>query len=304
MTSPFNKVLITGATGYIGSQLVIYLVRMGVKVHVVTRLGSSLSLLTEVKDEIAIHQHDGSTEGLIKIIREAAPDIIFHLASQFLAQHEPKDVAGLISSNVLFSTQLLEAMVVTGVKRIVNTGTSWQHFKNESRRPVNLYAATKQAFEDILDYYSDAQDIQAITLVLFDTYGPNDPRKKFISLLWESQASQKPLPMSPGQQMLDLVHIDDVIDAFFKAGERLLTVKLRHERYGVSSGRPMQLKELVREFEIVTGSSVPILWGERSYRPREVMTTWTDYSQLPHWQPKHDFASEVAKTNPVGGSSC
>jgi len=291
-----NKVLITGATGYIGSRLAIHLVRMGFEVHVLIRLGSDLSLLKDVTNKISIHQHDGSTEGLIRIMREVAPETIYHLASLFLAHHNSPDVSRLITSNVLFPTQLLEAMVEAGVKQIVNTGTSWQHFNNEQRRPVNLYAATKQAFEDILEYYCDGHKIKAISLILFDTYGPNDPRKKLITLLWETQASQKPLPMSPGEQLIDIVYIDDIINAFLKAGERLQETELKHERYGVSSGCPITLKKLVKEFEKSTGFSVPILWGKRSYRSREVMTTWTKYAKLPNWHPKHDFTNNVILT--------
>jgi nucleoside-diphosphate-sugar epimerase len=199
---------------------------------------------------------------------------VFHLASLFLAQHQPQDVDALILSNVLFSTQLAEAMVANGVRHMVNTGTSWQHFDNQDYNPVNLYAATKQAFEDILAYYADAGMLKVVTLALFDTYGPNDPRRKLVALLRDLARTGQALAMSPGEQLIDLVHIDDVVDAFLLAAQRLPSQPTAYARYGVSSGAPMTLRAFVGVFERVAGTSLAIEWGGRPYRPREVMTPW------------------------------
>jgi nucleoside-diphosphate-sugar epimerase len=293
-----KKALVTGASGYVGSQLAKRLIADGWQVHVVVRPGSDLKLLSGVKDKLTVHQHDGSTQSLIEIVQHAAPDTVFHLASLFLAQHTTDDVSSLIASNVLFSTQLLEAMAVNDIHKLVNTSTSWQYFENQAHRPVNLYAATKQAFEEILEYYCDARNIQAITLALFDTYGPDDPRKKLIALLWQTQASQKLLELSPGEQKLDMVHIDDVTHAFAQAAERMRHLKVRHERYGISSGEPMRLIDLVAAFEQATGEKVPVKWGGRDYRPREVMVPWNQYARMPGWAPLISFAQGIGMTRP------
>jgi nucleoside-diphosphate-sugar epimerase len=212
---------------------------------------------------------------------------VFHLASLFLSQHDAKDVESLIHSNVLFGNQLLEAMRVNEVSRLINTGTSWQHYNNEEYNPVCLYAATKQAFEAILEYYVQACGIKAITFKLFDTYGPNDPRPKLFHLLKKAAASGESLNMSAGEQLIDLVHIEDVIDAYLIAAQRLLNDKvLAHESYAVSSKKPLPLKKLVETFSTATGQNVKVNWGARPYRFREVMTTWRYGISIENWQPK------------------
>src|SRR4051812_1833664 len=96
-----------------------------------------------------VEQFDrGSTERIVARLKACKPDVVFHLASLFVSDHRVQDVQNLVESNLLFGTQLLEAMAQAGVKRIINTGTSWQ-----CPHPFNLYAATKQAFESILGYY-------------------------------------------------------------------------------------------------------------------------------------------------------
>ncbi len=204
--------LVTGATGFVGSHLVRRLLQDGWQVHVLHRATSELPIFSEFADTIK-HVYDGSTDSMMRCVAQAKPDIVFHLASLFLSQHETKDVDSLVLGNVLMGTQLLEAMSVNGVTRIVNTGTSWQHYDNKDYNPVCLYAATKQAFEAILEYYVQACGVRAITLKLFDTYGPDDRRPKLFNLLSDAVKTGVTLNMSEGGQFIDPVFIDDVIDA-------------------------------------------------------------------------------------------
>jgi nucleoside-diphosphate-sugar epimerase len=226
------------------------------------------------------------------------PEIVFHLASLFLPQHQPTDVDRLIQSNVQFGTQLLEVMREKGVKHIVNTGTSWQHHLNISDRATNLYAATKQAFERILDYYTEAYQFSATTLYVFDSYGPNDPRKKLISLLWANAQGQTALEMSLGEQLIDLVHVDDLVRAFVLAAQEQTLKPGQHSRFGLSSGRAMPLKELTELFAASCGVALKINWGGRPYRDREVMKTWTTYTPLPNWAPEIALEQGLPRSTP------
>lgn len=296
--SSFKRALITGATGYIGSNLVHYLVKEGWDTHIITRRNSDLKELDAVLSEITVHHHDGTSSGMVKVMAHAKPEIVFHLASLFLAQHKTEDIEALISSNLVFSTQLVEAMAVNDVQYLVNTGTSWQHYNNEDYNPVNLYAATKQAFEDILAYYIEAHGLKATTLALFDTYGPNDPRAKLIALLWKTAFTQQPLSMSPGEQMIDLVHIDDVMRAYTLAVSSLRHQTVGHTHYGVSSGAPIRLKDLVAVFQEATQTTLPITFGGRPYRPREVMVPWVKHQAVPKWKPQVPFEIGIQQTCP------
>lgn len=291
-----KRALVTGATGYVGSNLVRHLLTLGWDVHIIIRPNSSLKVLEDVLDAIKVHQHDATSHSMVDVLSKANPEIVFHLASLFLAQHKTEDLEALIGSNLLFSTQLVEAMAVTSVKYLINTGTSWQHYNNEDYNPVNLYAATKQAFEDILAYYIEAHGMKVTTLALFDTYGPGDPRPKLISLLWKTAMTQQPLEMSPGEQMIDLVHIADVMRAYTLAAEALQNQSEAHTHYGVSSGSPLRLIDLVAAFQQATQTNLPISFGGRPYRPREVMVPWTNYQTVPGWQVQLSFDEGIQQT--------
>jgi len=224
---------------------------------------------------------------LCRILDEAKPDVVFHLASLFLAEHKPEDVQNLVESNLAFPASLLEAMVKCGLTNLVNTGTSWQYGETGAVRPVNLYAATKQAFEDVIDYYVDAHGLKVITLTLYDTYGPGDTRRKLVNLLLAALRSGEPLLMSPGEQCLDLIHVDDVIEAYRKASEFLLTGSAEgHEHYAVTSGNFYSLKDIVALFEEAAGRKLNIQFGMRPYRRCEVMSPWQGMKVVPGWHPQ------------------
>lgn len=278
------KVIVTGATGFVGSNLVKYLLKKEFQIAVVVREDSNLSNLDGVINDIEIFKYNNVIENLIDFFKDFKPTQVFHLASNFIAEHESNQVDSLIKSNITFGLHMLEAMKETGVKHLINTGTSWQHYNNEDYNPVCLYAATKQAFESLLEYYVKAEDFKVITLKLFDTYGELDTRPKLINLLHKFADEKVELKMSPGEQVLNLVHIADVCDAFYMAYQLVNETDYKGCRsFAVPSEESFKLKEVIKIFEEVSGKRIKIIWGGKPYRNREVMNVWDSGEKLPNW---------------------
>ena len=290
------KIFVTGATGYIGSKLLLRLLASDFEVSIIKRECSDLTLLGPVVEDVSVYEYDGSTQSVIEALQSSTPDIVIHLASLFIAEHKSSDIEDLINSNLMFSTQISEAIKVTDCKYLLNAGTSWEHFESSIYNPTCLYAATKYAYQAILKYYIETGDLSVITLKLFDTYGPDDHRPKLIPFLKKISRDNTELEMSPGGQLIDIVHIDDVLGAFLCAVDRLLEGLVSgHEIYAVSSGSPITVKQLVSEYEKVLESKINIRWGKRPYRDREVMIPWNTGSVLPNWEPSITL-SEGLKT--------
>ncbi len=291
MSRNVSRALVTGATGFVGSNLVGGLLEASWQVSVITRPDSSIEILAPYSSQVDIHVHDGSMKSMSGIVAASKPDVVYHLAAMVSADHREEDIDQMVTSNVLFSTQLAEAMFRNGANRLVNTETFWQHQTGtDDFVPVCLYAATKQGFRDILQYYVHSCHLNAISLVLYDTYGANDPRKKLFSLLKQSVRDGTQLDMTLGEQLVDIVHVDDVVAAYLRAGDMLLEKDHKLETYAVSSGCKMTLRELVERVEREAEVQIKLNWGGKSYRPNEVMTPWQG-EQLPGWQPKVDLAS-------------
>lgn len=281
------RILVTGATGFVGGHLVKRLLQEKHEIHVLTRPSTDLTKFGDELNRVSSHPHYGSTEDMILLVRDAQPDAVIHLASLFLGEHKPDDVDELVASNILLSTQLAEAMAVNGVKLLINVGTSWQHHEDDDYNPVNLYAATKQAFRVLLRYYVEVHQLRVVNLELFDTFGPNDRRGKLFALLDRLRRDGGSIGMSPGAQRLDPVYIDDVSEAFVVALEMLRSGTVQgEETYSVCSDNPIQLRELVGIYEHEIGQTLNIEWGGRAYRAREVMQPWSRGVTLPGWSPR------------------
>jgi nucleoside-diphosphate-sugar epimerase len=281
------RYLISGATGFIGSNIVKRLLNTESQVFLIIRKTSHLNdeMKKIPKENIFIFDDNESDFDLF--LKTHTPDIFIHLASLYITQHKKEDIKKLIDSNITYSTILTDAVIRSGCKKIINTGTSWQNFNNEPYNPVCLYAATKEAFQKVLDFYAKSQDVNVITLKLFDTYGLNDSRKKLISTLIESSKCSAQVEMSPGEQEIDLVYIDDVVDAFLAAIELIIKpTKTNHLIYGISSENPITLRNLVGIIDSISNQKLKISWGARNYRDREVMHTWKNFNRLPNWKPK------------------
>ena len=211
--------------------------------------------------------------------------MVFHLAAAVITNNQPEQIPVLIQSNIQFYTEVLEAMCHCDTRQFVGTGTYWQNYNSTTYNPVDLYAATKEASEKILQYYVDAHHFRAITLRLFDVYGEDDKRPKLWNLLRDIAGTEKMIDVSPGEQYLDLVHISDVCTAYEAAFNLLDSdLSVKNEVYGVSTGELHTLKEIISFFQSVLGKTIHVNFGKRPYKEREVMKPMREYKILPNWQ--------------------
>ena len=122
-----------------------------------------------------------------------------------------------------------------------------------------------------------------LTLKLTDTYGPADRRGKLVSALLQAQREGRRLDLSPGEQTLNLLHVDDVLSGSRAALDRIRAVPPHtREAFALRGPETLSLRDLVARIERLGARPVPVAWGARPYRPREVMRPWIG-SLLPGW---------------------
>lgn len=279
------RTLVTGGTGFIGGRFVASLAEAGADVHVLVRDGSPAVLPRGA----TVHRFRDAVVEVPEIVRDVAPEAVIHLATLFAAQHRPEQIRSMIESNVTFGTVVAEACVRTGA-RLVHATSAWQHVGGAEYLPVSLYAATKQAFVDVVEYYVSAEGLRAAEVCLFDTYGPADPRRKLVSLLLTHARSGEPLAMSSGRQLIDLTHVDDVVAAL------RLAASGAHDggRLVARSGRPISVRELAGTVREVTGAALNTLWDARPDRPREMYTDWLVRGDTTSWRPSTTLDTGLA----------
>ena len=289
------KILVTGATGFIGQNLVSSLVDDNYTVYAIVREHSKLS---KIDSRINIFRYNGNIESLIEFFQKEKFDGIVHLASLVLVSHKPQDIPFLIDSNIKFGTELLECAKLSNVKWVINTGTFWQNYQNDDYNPVNLYAATKEAFEKIAKYYTETSSLIFTTIKLNDTFGPNDTRDKIFNLWQRISKSGEILDMSKGEQIIDISFIEDVVSSYIKLIEHLNSkqaFRFNQKSFVVSNKEKYTLKELAKIYEEVSGHRLNINWGAREYREREVMIPYNKGELVPSWEQKYSLKEAIRK---------
>lgn len=287
-----SRVVITGATGYLGQCLVRNFAEEGHEVVAIVRPGSK----TQALEGRAEHwTYDGSYDSLNALFSKTKIDLVIHVAALATYDTTEHNIAKLVESNITLGSYLLQAMSQHGCRRLINTGSYWQHYDGAAYNPVCLYAAMKEAFEKIIDYYVQAEAFTAVTLKLTDVYGPKDPRKKLFHVLGLARNSAAPLMMSGGEQWVNLLYIQDAVAAYAAAADRLFkSQEAGHGVFFAAADEAQTLREIVALYGKISGYPVNVEFGGRPYRAREVMRPFVG-ERLPGWQARTSLADGIQK---------
>lgn len=289
------NVLLTGGTGFLGSYIARQLLMCGYNVVLPVRNENKVEYLKKIAGDISKIKivELKNFEDIDLIFLQNKIDAVIHVAAVSRAGDNTEEICNLVNSNILFGTLILNAMQKYGVNNFINCGTSWQSNQCGEYSPFNLYASTKQAFEDILKYYCDNW-FKSITLRVFDTFGPNDARNRIVNLIINSTINGFELDMTPGEQLINLLDVRDVAMAFVIALKQVANSPTKtNEIYAVNSKHSLPLKGLAAMIEDALGRKNRINWGGRPYRPNEIMVPCDSLKRLPNWEPNIDLNTTI-----------
>lgn len=239
-----HRALVSGITGHLGREVAHQLSQRGLAVCGLTR--------QTVTKSPHLLQIDGSTDSVLAAFDQFNPDIVIHLAGLSRREHRSSDIEPFVEANILLGTQLLEGMRVSGCRYMITAGTYLQHYDTDAFRAFNLYAATRQAFEAVLEFYVDAYGMSAVRLTLADIYSEHDTRPKLMTDIGKAWSSSTPVSLKDPHAWVDLIHVEDAAAAFLQTATLLENGGIPTgtlARYSVSSGEDITAPELVHRFE-------------------------------------------------------
>lgn len=265
-----KKILVTGATGYIGRRVVDGLSKyQDFLVLTLNRdVEKAKSLLNYGNVE---HTSADNWDWVVKF----NPDVVLHLAAFSTSADDEISIDKLIDSNLRYGTKLLNALQnCDNIRKMlfVNVG-SFAEYRLSPQvgfRDAYLYTATKSAFRHVVDYYADKCGFRYITAVPYTVYGGKDTGKKLIDYIVESISAKEPVDMTKGEQVLDFVHVNDIARFFVAMALHSEEIETRRE-FHLGTGVGTQIRELAALVEKISGNSLNINWGGRPYRPLDVM---------------------------------
>lgn len=267
------RILITGATGFIGQKL--------------------LKRLTNQNHTLAIHArkqpHEIDSNVLVfsgelnqyqKEIIAFSPEYVFHLAGSSIYPKNAEEEIELWSANVLYGNALLSIVKQIPGLVFVNFTTSLV-YDGTTISPSSFYALTKVNFIQSLNYYARFHSLRVFNLILYTVYGKGDKTKRVINYILDSLDASEPISMSPGEQLMDFIHVDDVIRLCLQLLENKPNKKM--EEIHVGTGRGTTLKQAAQLIASLSHQKANIQFGSIPYRKEEKMVNIAPISQNRFW---------------------
>ncbi|HET8729844.1 MAG TPA: NAD(P)-dependent oxidoreductase [Moraxellaceae bacterium] len=280
------RVLITGASGFLGSALVRGLAVAGHAVVALLRERSDDHRLLPLPPGVSVVRC-ADTAAVRQAIADARPDVLVHTACNYGRHGE--SFAAIADTNLGFGLAVLDAAIAAGVPHFVNTDTVLD-------RRTNAYALSKKQFAEWAVWLAEQGRITVTNVLLQHMYGPfDDPSKFSTHVLRSCHANVESLALTPGQQQRDFIHIDDVVSAYAcllaPAGAGWRDVE-------VGTGDAPTLEAFVRLVHRLTGSQTRLDFGAVPYRTGEAMCFVADTTALRAlgWRPRYSLEAGLTQT--------
>lgn len=284
MQNPKLKILLTGATGFVGTNFVLNLHK---KYEIIALVRQS-SDVSKIDKFCKIYRYDESIESIQTVFESEKIDGVVHLASLVQSTNQPiTDLKKLLNANILFGGYIIEELLKYETLFFVNAATFGSYCNSITYRPFTLYAAIKKAFEDIMYYYSLTSKTIFTNLLLFNNYGPHDSKYLFFYLNKISKTNEE-LKMSDGSQIVDYSHVYDVVNGFDCLIELIQKDPefCKDKIFSLKGKERKTLKEVIEIYEKILGKKLNIKWGARPKRELEIMQPWEGGETLPNWEQK------------------
>jgi nucleoside-diphosphate-sugar epimerase len=222
--------------------------------------------------------------------------VVFNLASYGVNPNE-SDSDIMIDANLQFVSRLLHITSQWPLRRFIHAGSCFEYGEPDDRhpitedhqiRPLSLYGATKAASVLIGNALAVKLSTPFITLRLFGVYGKGERPHRLIPYTMDRLKKNEPVDLTAGEQVRDLLYIDDVIDAFVTAARHGSI--LSRSVYNLCTGVPVTIREVGETVaRIMDKPSSLLRWGERAYSSSEPMWLVGDgkkFEETTGWKPK------------------
>jgi len=257
-----QRILVTGATGFLGSHLCRSLSGMSNDVHAISRKPQvSNKVLQWWQGDLADFV---TTQTVLNAIQ---PDVIFHLTTHGWGAPGLEHVRPTLHNDLIATVNLLTVATELKIRRVVLTGSLEEPQSSDPELvPSSPYAAAKWACGAYARMFHQLYQTPAVIVRIFMTYGPGQAVQKLIPYTILSLLKGEPPKVSNGERLIDWIYVNDVIDGLLTAAQ---TNDIEGSTIDLGSGRLVSVREVVERLVSLVRPAVRPQFGAVPSRPIE-----------------------------------
>jgi len=282
-------ILISGASGFLGSYLLKEFVNKNFKVIALKRSSSDTHRISEYLDKVTVYDVDNIE--LSFIFKNHNIDVIINTVTNY--GRKDKKISSIVNTNLMFSLKLLEESVNNKIMTFINTDTLLD-------RNINSYSLAKSQFVDWMKILSK-NDTQMVNIKIEHMYGPLDDENKFVGwLINQLKSNVDKIDLTSGIQKRDFIYIDDIVNAYLLIIKNINKLS-SYEEFELGNGESLEVRKFINLLSLQISNNqlvtTKLNFGAIKYRDKENMDMKADTRKLESlgWKPKTTLDNGINK---------
>jgi len=285
-----KTLLITGTTGFVGYKFLLFALSNNfLVIDILRKKNRKNKKIQKIKKAYPAKYNNiffSNNKELSRKLKNIDTDYFINFATLYGNSHSHNQIDDFIDSNISFPT-LIYDLINNKTKKMINFGSMMQHAKDEKLVSKNFYAATKNAFEMIGNYYANINNkTKFYNIKFYESVGDNDARKKIIPTIINNYKKNIVTKILSKELSLNIIHTDDIINSIMV----LLNNNIESGSYCIKNNHNIKISALINTINKGLNKKIKVKYGNKS-----ITSNKNNLRILPKWKPIKNLESKIIK---------